>query len=148
VVTQNENGEEVSPFMSCLRKGQLKKNDLITAVLVPKAPLPAWEIEQAKRRQMPGEMVAGVVAAGASSDGVVDDLRLASYVATRGVQRWTAVEQLVTGKTVDDELLQAVRDSMALQIQTRWGDAPEAGYHEQVVVGLICRCLRKIGGRS
>ena len=102
VVTQNKSGEIVTPIMTWLHEDQENRMDLITAVLVPKVALPVWEMEQAKRRQMPGEMVAGVLVAGDLSDGKVRDLRLVSKVDTSGVQRWTALEQLVIGKEIDD----------------------------------------------
>jgi CO/xanthine dehydrogenase FAD-binding subunit len=145
VVIVNTSGETRVPVLDWLDAGQTESQGLITAVLIPHVRPVFWQCEEVKRRQMPGELLAGVVTtAAAFADGAPLDLRIATYVEGWGVIRWERVEQRLNGQAASDSLFQQAADELVSLLEMRWGNDADTRYRLQVLPALMFRCLKKI----
>jgi CO/xanthine dehydrogenase FAD-binding subunit len=138
-------GEKLIPVMEWLKQVEKESAQLITAVLIPDVPQSGWVVKEVKRRQMPGELIVGLVmSAVIQKSGSPSDLRLASVVDQFGVQRWTAIEEKVNQNIAAKESFQTILDEFEIQLQMRWGDELDAQYRRQVLRALISRSLNEI----
>ncbi len=147
IQVKNAAGEKLVPFTEYLTQVKREPGCLITAVLIPDLPQVGWVVKDVKRRQMPGELIAGVVLCTVKDKKTsISDLRLASVVDQFGVQRWTTIEEKINQKIAAKEVLNPVMEEFELQLQMRWGDGLDAQYRRQVLIALITRSLNEMIG--
>ena len=138
-------GETRQPVMDWLHGSQTKNQHLITSVLIPHGQPAFWQSEEVKRRQMQGELLAGVIiSAAAFSNGVTQEIRIASFVDGWGVNRWSSMEQCLNGHDASDRLFEDAANELLPLLETRWGTDDDARYRMQVLPALMLRCWQKI----
>lgn len=138
-------GETRQSVMDWFQGSQTKNRHLITAVLIPQEQPAFWQSEEVKRRQMQGELLAGVIISAASlSNGVTQDIRIASFVDGWGVNRWASMEQCLNDQAASDRLFEYAANELIPLLKTRWGTDDDARYRIQVLPELMLRCWQKI----
>ncbi|MAT41223.1 MAG: hypothetical protein CL609_02700 [Anaerolineaceae bacterium] len=147
IQVQNTDGEKLIPIMEWLTQVKKESSGLITAILLPDQSQTGWLVKEVKRRQMPGELIAGVVLCSVKDQNdVQSDLRLASVVDQFGVQRWTAIEEKINQAVAANDSFHSIMNDFDVQLQLRWGDGLDAQYRRQVLTALITRGLQEMIG--
>lgn len=114
---------------------------LITAVLLPITPAPEYAMLDVKRRNYPGEIVAGALAA-CGADRC--DVRVYGSVDNYGLVPFDDTAQYLNENGITPQTVAQVEDLAALRLKNLWGADEDAQYRKRVLAALVVRCVNTL----
>jgi CO/xanthine dehydrogenase FAD-binding subunit len=145
IVTQDEEGEHIFFGADWFDKNFKPENVLITAILLPVPQKPLWVIKDAKRREAPGEQIAGVVVtADRMKDNEITKLRIAGISDIKGLVTFQGIESVLEGKQPTIALFDLISELIYNPQKINWRLSEEEQYRNQLVATLLKRCLRQV----
>lgn len=145
IVTQDGTSEKIYYSDDWLHKSFKPENVLITAILLPIPQKPLWVVKDAKRREAPGEQVAGmVITADQITEDGMSNLRISGTVEKRGLITFAGIESILEGKKPSIELFDRVGELLNNPHKTISKKNEEELYQAQVLSALLKRCLKAL----
>ncbi|MHB8135461.1 MAG: FAD binding domain-containing protein [Anaerolineaceae bacterium] len=118
---------------------------LITAVLIPYQSKINYSILDVKRRNYPGEIVAGVlVTTRETSSKLIENIKIFGSVDKYGLVSFSNISEFLNGKNISSELVRQAVELADQQITNKWGNDEDAQYRKRVLTALVSRCLNQV----
>ena len=118
---------------------------LITAVLIPYQSKINYSILDVKRRNYPGEIVAGVlVTTRETSSKLIENIKIFGSVDKYGLVSFSNISEFLNGKNISSELVRQAVEMADQQITNKWGNDEDAQYRKRVLTALVSRCLNQV----
>ncbi|PKO15465.1 MAG: hypothetical protein CVU39_11165 [Chloroflexi bacterium HGW-Chloroflexi-10] len=145
IVIKTIQSERMIPILEWLKSEPMEIPFLITSVLIPYTLKPSWVMQDVKRRNFPGEIIAGVlIAANKEETGFAENLRIFGSVDNFGLVTFELVENYLNGKKITKELLRQTEEVISSQLKNNWGLDEDAQYRRRVLTALITRSLEHV----
>lgn len=127
----------------------LADDELLTEVRLPQLePGGGWAVAEFTRRGGDFAIAGALATLSVDAEDTVTACRLAAFGVGARPVRLAAAEQLMTGATLDDELVAAAADSARGEVEPRSDGFASARYRRELVAVMCRRALRAAWARS
>jgi len=143
-VNKNGNSNKIS-VMDWLSSEIIEEPYLITAVLIPYQSKINYSILDVKRRNYPGEIVAGVlVTTHETPTKMIENIKIFGSVDKYGLVSFSNISEFLNGKNISSDLIRQAEELASQQISNNWGNDEDAQYRKRVLSALVSRCLNQV----
>jgi len=144
VVLKNGDSKNIS-VLDWLSSEFIEEPYLITAVLIPYQSKIIYSILDVKRRNYPGEIVAGaLVTTHETQSNLIENIKIFGSVDKYGLVSFPIVAEFLNGKIISSDLLRQAEEMTDQQIKNNWGNDEDALYRKRVLTALVSRCLNQV----
>lgn len=148
VIVQPDKEEMVS-LLRWMNENFSDRPYLIKEILIPLDKPIDWVIQTVMRRNYPGEIVVGVLAARSLSATVSEQkLRVFATVDTYGLVSFEEYAKNLMGQSITEDLLSNLASRIDDQLFNSWPDDEDARYRRKVVTTLVNRSILQLVKRE
>lgn len=149
VVIKHLGREEIIPLVTWMSERPEDDNFVISELLFPTGFRLDWEVQTVMRRNYPGEIVVGVLAArDLNTSNTAQVIRLFASVDSFGLLDLTDFCENLKEHSITEDYLSILESRIDSQLKNSWPDDNDANYRIKLVTTLVKRSLLQLMSRE